>query len=164
MSSNGGRGGARRRFIRLVFFAAGVFLTGIFYCGHKAPTGPAASDCPHPPDPLDTTYRIISPNGGETFHVGEQCTVRVISRLSGSALISIVIGPNILSPPSGPIGKYMQGNSAVDTVIFTVPDSLMELVGGYVSSVTDSCLIKVSSYAHPQLLDYSDCYFRIKNP
>jgi|GEM_PF-4257308 len=119
--------------------------------------------CPYPPDPSDTVYRIISPNGGETFHVGQQCTVLVASNLSGSAMFTIIIGRYELMPPSGPLAKYLQGNSAVDTLIFTIPDS-MQQGQTMVSSVTDSCLIEISNYNSPGILDYSDCYFRIKNP
>jgi len=119
--------------------------------------------CPHPPDSADTVYRIISPNGGETFHVGQQCTVLVASNLSGSALFNIIIGRYELMPPSGPLAKYLKGNSAVDTLIFTIPDSMQQGVT-MVSSVTDSCLIEISNYNSPGILDYSDCYFRIKNP
>jgi hypothetical protein len=117
--------------------------------------------CPDSPDPSDTVYRIISPNGGETFHVGQQCTVLVASNLSGSALFTIVIGPYELMPPSDPLTKYLQGNSAVDTLIFTIPDS-MQQGETMVGSVTDSCLIEISNYNSPGILDYSDCYFRIK--
>ncbi len=119
--------------------------------------------CPYPPDPSDTVYRIISPNGGETFHVGDQCTVLVASKLSGSALFTILIGRYELMPPSGPLTKYMQGNSAVDTLIFTITDSMQQGMT-MVSSVTDSCLIEISNYNSPGIMDYSDCYFRIKNP
>ena len=119
--------------------------------------------CPDPPDPSDTVYRIISPNGGETFQVGQQCTVLVASKLSGSAMFTIAIGRYELMPPSGPLAKYLQGNSAVDTLIFTIPDSLQQ-GQTMVSSVTDSCLIEISNYNSPGILDYSDCYFRIKNP
>ena len=139
-----------------------VLLTSIF-CGQ--PTAPVVhSACPHVPDPLDTAYRIVSPNGGETFHVGQQCTVIVESRLSGSALLNVIIGRYILSPQSGPLGKYLQGNSLLDTLIFSITDSLVPLGGGNVSSVSDSCLIKISNYQDVQIIDYSDCYFRIENP
>ena len=135
--------------------------------GSVASTGATlmvTTGCPHPPNALDTVYRIISPNGGETFHVGDQCTVRVMSKLSGSALLNIVIGRYTLFPPSGPLSQYMQGNSAVDTIIFTIPDSLTQLGGGNVSSVTDSCLLEINKYTDEGILDYSDCYFRIENP
>jgi len=158
------------RYARLVLLAAGVFLMGIFYCSHTTPTAPEASGCPHwpptqPVDTFDPEFRIISPNGGEMFHVGEQCTVKVTSRLSVSAaVLHVVIGRYILTPPPFDImAASLQGSSVVDTIIFAIPDSLQEMGGGMVSSVSDSCLMQIFDYSHPQYLDYSDCYFRIKN-
>jgi hypothetical protein len=127
--------------------------------------------CPHapPPQPFDQDdpeFRFISPNGGEVFHVGDQCTVKVMSRLFvPAAPLYIVIGPFELSPPSGILATSLPGDTAVATVIFTIPDSLTPRGGGQVSSVSDSCLIKIFDYSHPaEYLDYSDCYFRIIKP
>lgn len=128
-------------------------------------TGCPRPDTAQPIDQNDPVFRFISPNGGETFHVGDQCTVKVTSQLFvASAVLYVVIGRYNLSPQSGIMATTLQGNSAVSTVIFTVTDSLMQQGGGNVSSVSDSCLIKISSYSNPLYMDYSDCYFRIKNP
>ncbi|HUI91761.1 MAG TPA: immunoglobulin domain-containing protein [Chitinivibrionales bacterium] len=125
--------------------------------------------CPFPDtaqhlDPLDPAYHIITPNGGETFHVGQPCTLIVWSRLSGSAEIALVIGPSSLTPPEdfGAWGTTFSADSSYDTVVFTVPDSLWDKYSFQnVSSITDSCLFNVTYYKYPQFGDYSDCYFRI---
>lgn len=155
----------------LVLLAAGVFLTGISYCSHKSPTAVVTTGCPHwpPPPPVDTNdpeFRIISPNGHEVFHVGEQCTVRVTSRRAVSAaVIHVVIGPYLLTPPPFDVmATSLPGNSGVDTLSFAIPDSFTQVGGGMLSSVSDSCLLQIFDYSHPQYLDYSDCYFQIRKP
>jgi hypothetical protein len=171
MSSNEiSSGNAGRRFGRWALCAL-VLLMGVFYCDHKTPTGPVTSECPHwppsaPVDSFDPGIRIISPNGGEMFHIGEQCTVRVTSRLPVSAaVLHVVIGRYILTPPPFDImATSLQGIPAVDTVVFAVPDSFSETGGGMVNSISDSCLLQIFDYSHPQYLDYSDCYFKIRIP
>jgi hypothetical protein len=138
----------------------------------NAATLMVTTGCPHspPPPPVDQDdpeIRFISPNGGEVFHVGDQCTVRVTSRLFVSSAVLYVVngGPYNLTWPGGPVGTGLPGNYAVDTVIFTIPDSLIPMgAPGKVYSVSDSCLLSISSYSNYQYMDYSDCYFRIKNP
>jgi hypothetical protein len=172
----------RRRCSRRVILAGAVLISIFSYC-HK-PTTPEDTwvpaclrlqDTAQPLDSInDPQYRIISPNGGETFHAGQQCTVIASSRLSGSAQIYVLIGRYKLTPPGFDVyAKYMAGNGAVDTAIFTVPDTFFII--GYnsvtqqndttrLSSSTDSCSIEIDNYAHPQYRDFSDCCFRIKNP
>jgi hypothetical protein len=175
-------GGAHRRYLRRVL-SAGTFLLCILWCCLKeSPSAPGDTwvpGCPHPDtiqhtDPLDPAYRIISPNGGETFHIGQQCTVRVTSQRSGSAELRVVIGRYRFTPPPFDVfAAYLEGNTSVDTVIFAIPDSFVytsfntttqQVDTTKLSSVTDSCFIEIADYNHPQYLDYSDCYFRIKNP
>jgi hypothetical protein len=115
-------------------------------------------------DPFDPQYRIISPNGGETFHIGQPCTLNVWSRLTGSAKILILIGRYSLTPQEylGAWGMVFEKDSAINKIIFNIPDSLYDMASDQnVYSVTDSCLIKIENYSNPQYNDYSDCYFRI---
>jgi hypothetical protein len=128
--------------------------------------------CPYPSagpslNPQDPDYRIISPSGGEMFHVGQPCTLMIWSRLSGSALLYLDIGPSRLTPQEyfGAWGTMFYKDSLIDTVVFTIPDSLYNMLSGEnILSVNDSCLFQIANYANPQYMDHSDCYFRIKNP
>jgi hypothetical protein len=172
MSNNVFARGASRRYGRLALLI-GVLLVGVL-C---TPTKPGPNRCPHypPPPPLDASdpvFQIISPNGGEVFHVGDQCTVKVRSRLPcPSALIFVDIGGKSLWPPSfsvmtaslpGDSAAGSAGDSTINAVIFTVPDSLTQLGGGMVYSVSDSCLITITDYKTETYSDFSDCYFSIK--
>ena len=153
----------------------GIFLISILSCNHK-PTTPQDTwvpACLHLPDtslPIDSVndpqYRIISPNGGETFHAGQQCKVIATSHLAGAAKIYVIIGKYKLTPPGlDVLGKYMSGNGAIDTAVFTIPDTFfIQNDTVKISSKTDSCSIEIENYSHAQYNDYADCYFRIENP
>jgi hypothetical protein len=151
---------------------AGVFLLCIFcWCQKDSSTNPGPTPlicpCPQPApiDDFDPAMRFISPNGGEVFHVGDRCTVRVTCRLKVlSSVIYINIGGSRirqLSPPTGPMGVSLPEDSAVATVIFTVPDSFTQTGGVKVCSVSDSCLMSIMDYKTESYSDTSDCYFRI---
>lgn len=155
-----------------------VFLISIFCCCHKTPTAPGSTGCPHfpplpPLDAFDPVFQIISPNGGEVFHVGDQCTVKVRSRRPVETLIFVDIeGKSSWPPPFFVIAPTLPGDSAagvagdstVNAVIFTVPDSFTTFGGGQVYSVSDSCLITITDYKTETYTDTSDCYFSIKKP
>jgi hypothetical protein len=163
------------------FLLAGVLLIS-FACLCLLPSDPGAppkTDCPHPDtaQPVDSTdpiYRIIAPNGDEVFSIGQQCTVKVASsRPAASAALYVLIGKRQLvfsPPPFNEEGVSLPGGDTVRTMLFTIPDSLesqrwdpatQEVVTTRISSVTDSCIIKIQDYGNPLYSDYSDCYFRI---
>jgi hypothetical protein len=165
-------GAAGRRYGRLALLA-GVLLAGIL-C---APSKPGPSSCPHYPQPppiddFDPAIQIISPNGGEVFHVGDQCTVKVRSRYPvPSAVVYIDIGGRSLTPPSSyPIlgaalpGDSASGNSAVTAAVFTVSEYDSLFGGGSANGISDSCLMTFTVYQPPYYSDTSDCYFSIKKP
>jgi hypothetical protein len=165
-------GAAGRRYGRLALLAS-VLLIGVL-C---APSKPGPNRCPHypPPPPVDDfdpAIRIISPNGGEVFHVGDQCTVKVRSRYPvQSAVVYVDIGGISMTPPSSfPVlgaalpGDSSTGNSAVNAAIFTVSEYDSMRGGGNAYGVSDSCLITFTEYRPPYYSDTSDCYFSIKKP
>jgi len=157
---------------RLAFLAA-VLLTAVV-C---SPTKSGPNRCPHSPQPgpvdtFDPWVRIISPNGGEVFHVGDQCTVKVRSRYPlSSSEVFVNIGGKELSPdtPFVPLGATLPGDSAagaagdtvVNAVIFTIPDSFSQQFGPNVSAISDECLISLNAYVPPYYGDTSNCYFSI---
>jgi hypothetical protein len=163
-----------RRYGRLAFIIS-VLLTAVL-C---SPSKPGPNHCPHSPQPppidaFDPWIRIISPNGGEVFHVGDQCTLKVRSRYPvSSTLVLVNIGGKSLSPTPAayvPLGGAplpgdsaagAAGDSTINAVIFTVPDSFSQQLGGNVYGVSDECLITINAYAPPYYGDTSNCYFSI---
>ena len=144
---------------------------------------PITPGCPHSPqktiplDVADPMIRVVSPNGGEMFHVGQQCTVKVCSRYApaGGAEMSIIIGGKAYTTPDyypGPINvNSMQGDSlefaqhgdsVVIANIFAIPDTLYQLSStDKISSISYECLIVINAYNPPYYPDTSDCYFSI---
>jgi len=115
---------------------------------------------------IDPQYRVIRPNGGEQFSVGQACTVTVTSRRDANAGIRLKLekGKYSLLLP----GMTTSINPRVDsTFIFTIPDSFTIVQGGgqivKVSSVSDSCSICVLDYTPSTgFHDCSDNFFSIK--
>jgi hypothetical protein len=115
---------------------------------------------------IDPQYRVIRPNGGEQFSVGQACTVTVTSRRDANAGIRLKLekGKYSLLLP----GMTTSINPRVDsTFIFTIPDSFTIVQGGgqivKVSSVSDSCSICVLDYTPSTgFHDCSDNLFSIK--
>jgi hypothetical protein len=179
------RKGASRRCGRNVLLAV-VFLLSIFCFCNKTSTGPE-NKCPLFPqktlqlDVADPMIRIVSPNGGEVFHVSQQCTVKACSKYSlhdaGGGEMRIIIGGKAYTTPDyypGPINvNSMEGDSAEfaqhgDSVvianIFKIPDTLYQLdttATVKISSVSDKCLIELRTYNPPYYPDTTDCYFSI---
>jgi hypothetical protein len=166
--------GASWRFGRLAFLMCVLFVAVL--C---SPSKPGPNRCPHSPQPapideFDPWIRIISPNGGEVFHVGDQCTLKVRSRyqVKSSEVFMNIGGKPLTPPPFVPLGASLPGDSAagaagdstVIAVIFTIPDSFAQQFGGNVYTVSDECLITINIYDPPYYGDTSNCYFSIKKP
>jgi len=142
-------------------------------CITDAPEQAPARVCPHaeqtgPVDAFDPQYRIISPNGGEIFQIGQPCSVRVSSRQYGQAILEIVIGRRNFPVPGLNRSITLPEDSLI---VFTVPESLsvpaydpvaqQTALRSY-STVSDSCLIKITDYQNGEYVDYSDCYFTVR--
>ncbi len=136
----------------------------------SATTEAQALVCPHLPDtnatvdPGNPGYRIVSPNGGEIFSVGEQCTVKVTSETDGNAVVELVFGLNVFTLPDFP----MAVNPRADSVFtFEMPDTFYEEISATetlaTSPVGDSVLVRIHDYAGSDAyVDYSDCYFSVR--
>lgn len=109
-------------------------------------------------------YRVVSPNGRESFRVGDTMKVVVASGINDSeALIELAVTVNgsikhVVLPGLPP--------KSVDThskcrIAFQIPDSLGSGFDSRFSLVSDSVRIKISWYNHDTYRDYSDGYFRI---
>jgi hypothetical protein len=164
--------------------AVGIILLSMVY-SCNAPT--SSNDNGQPKCPLfpqhspvsaaDPAIRIMSPNGGELFHIGEQCTVKVRSRYAppgGAEMCISIDGRAYTIPQSYPATMSVatmegdsvefakHGDSTVIANIFTIPDSLYLLRDTTkISSISEKCLIIVRAYSSPYYPDTTDCYFSI---
>jgi hypothetical protein len=120
-------------------------------------------------DQIDTTddihFRVIYPNGGELFRVGDTVDIQVCSEdpdlhLLGEAAVE-------LSVDGGINWLAVTGTVSPDESIIThvIPPTYL----GYdennneisVDAVSDNCRIRINSYVAPQDYDISDGSFRI---
>ena len=157
--------------------AAGLAILAVLAClaclsCDKSPSGPddpASLSCP------DLTrkyfgdsaepghYRVVAPNGGESFHTGDSVTVTLASGINdGEALVQLDVWVNG-APKRGVLPGF--SNRAIDTrskchLGFRIPDSLT-VSSGRIALVSDSVRIRVAWYNHEENQDYSDGYFRI---
>lgn len=109
-------------------------------------------------------YRVLSPNGGEVFHVGEKLKVLVTAKDDSEAVasLSIRIGSTFrkLTLPESPRGNFNPRNHC--DLSFTIPDSVSDGLGKKVSLISDSVKVMVAKYnAETFFFDYSDAFFRI---
>ncbi len=113
-------------------------------------------------DSASQNYRVVFPNGGETWYIGEQCTLKLWATIPGDANVNLLIGKNRFEIP-GLGSKLTISSDSVFT--FTMPDSLTaEISPGNaikISAQTDAILIDVRSYDN-RISDQSDCYFRVR--
>lgn len=124
-------------------------------------------------DPFDPQYRVVSPNGAETFMIGEICTVVVSASLDGNATLAIEVqGGRYSTSLPGVTGSFNPMQEALFT--FSILDSFYtevfnsgtgEVEEIRVSFVSDSCRIVIQDYnLANQYQDESDDYFHIRNP
>lgn len=151
--------------------AACLFSIALFAC-NKSPSGPtdvAAVSCSdltkqYFKDSADQGhYRVVSPNGGESFKPGDSLIVTLASGAEdGEALVQLEVRVGGVSR-RGSLPGF--ANKAVDTrtnchLGFRIPDSLT-VSSGRIALVSDSVRIRVAWYNHEDFQDYSDGYFRI---
>jgi hypothetical protein len=109
---------------------------------------------------LDPLYRVVRPNGGEIFHVGQPCTVTVSSVREGRAMLELDIDAGkeqILLP-----GFLHSINPQTDSIfIFQIPDSLDDF-GQMISTISSQCRILIMDYSDHSFRDESDNYFEIR--
>lgn len=110
-------------------------------------------------DSANPGYKVISPNGGEQFHIGEPCTVKVSSMQPGNAILFLLLD-------SGRYNVMLSTDRSFDPqkdsmIIFAIPDSF-DIYGWKVPSVSAECLIRIEDYSNStQYYDESDGYFQI---
>ena len=159
--------------VRLTSAAAAACLLSLalFSCD-KSPNGPtdvAAISCSdltsrYFKDSIESGhYRVVSPNGGESFKPGDSLIVTLASGVNdGEALVQLDVRVGGVSR-RGSLPGFP--NKAVDSrtnchLGFRIPDSLT-VSSGRIALVSDSVRIRVAWYGHEDFQDYSDGYFRI---
>lgn len=125
---------------------------------------------PAPVDSLDPRYRIIRPNGGEVFHVGEQCTVVVSSEKPGEGQIFLHLegGEHVFALP----GLNASIDPTRDSMVtFVIPESFTAYrynpASGQtepfpVSPVSSACFVEIRDYNDNTYGDFSDGPFAIQ--
>lgn len=110
-------------------------------------------------DRYNPFYRVVRPDGGEVFHIGDICTVAVASVREGNAALYISSGKTTVILP----GFTHSINPLTDSLyIFTIPENFI-VNGKQRSSVADSCRISIRDYGEGnRYYDYSDGFFAIK--
>jgi hypothetical protein len=110
-------------------------------------------------DSEDPGYAVISPNGGELFHIGDRCTVKVTSAYSGDAVLHLCLEDGLYYVPLSISRSF---NPQIDSIfVIEIPDTF-DIYGTKVSAVSDECVIKLSDYIDRILYyDESDDFFRI---
>ena len=120
-------------------------------------TRAAGSDLP--------AFKVLSPNGGESYRVGDSVTVQLGANAEGrSAMVYLMVGgaegPRRVRLPGTPAGRDL--DPRVDCrVTFRIPESVTE--GGVeVSLVSDAVKVRIAAYNSETLyFDESDGAFRI---
>jgi hypothetical protein len=112
----------------------------------------------------DGFYKVVSPNGGETYHVGDSLKVRVTSGENDSeAIIELAVfreGKSTFIPLPGTPRTRIDTRNLCDWG-FPIPDSLSS-GGKKTALVSDSLKVRVTKYGQGEFIyDYSDAFFRI---
>jgi hypothetical protein len=140
-------------------------------CGDPEPTSPGDSKktCLELGDSLKqavgsdrSAFKVIAPNGGETYHIGDSINIRATSNVNESnALLEIVF----TQPGDLPNIFVLNANTNMNLyaqcdIPFVIPDSLTYRNRKF-STVGDSIKVRASDYNASNQRDLSDGYFRI---
>lgn len=150
-----------------------IFLGLLALACDKGATGPDAktpltcaeiADSVFPTQTGEPRFRVVSPNGGEVFHVGGKLKIILTAAEDSEAIAYISIRGDgktrKLLLPGSPRGNF--NPRTLCDLSFTIPDSVNDGLGKNISLISDSVKINVAKYnAEATFYDYSDGYFRI---
>ncbi len=104
-------------------------------------------------DPLDPGYKIVYPRGGETFFIGDTCTIRITAKREGSAGLFLVQSSGIRRIPLPGLDASVR--PPIDSVVtFVVPDSFTVL--DYDNAARESVYKKIDVTQDPWTLEIRD--------
>ena len=147
-----------------------LVLSVLVSCDKSGPTQTTEKTCSELSASLIATagtstsaYQIISPNGGETFYVGDTLHVRATGNMdAANASGYLQIGSKLFRiPPNATSNLNVYSNC---DMAFAIPDSLPSAIGTptMISLVSDSVKVLVENYTDNTHRDLSDNYFSIK--
>lgn len=143
-------------------------------CSGEDAGGPApvpAVSCPELADSLFPAaeqtslprFKVIAPDGGETFRVGEEMRVIVSGADYTSALVDLVVfgaAGGSARVPGFPPREAIDPRERCE-FRFAVPESVVTTLGKTISLVSDSVKVRISDYTLPDIFDYSDGFFAV---
>ena len=104
-------------------------------------------------------YRIIKPSGGETFNVGDPCSVFVASTRSGNAILYWSLNSGRSWSPVPELNRSI--NPLQDSIVtFLIPDSIFS-GNTMTSTISSKCLLLLQDYGNSNYKDISDSTFNI---
>jgi hypothetical protein len=104
-------------------------------------------------DPLDPEYKILYPEGGETFYIGDTCEIRITAERQGSAGLFLVQSPGIRRIPLPGLNASVHPPS--DSIVtFVVPDSFT--VYEYDNDLQQTVYKKIDVTQDPWTLEIRD--------
>jgi len=119
------------------------------------------------PKAKGSKYRVLSPNGGETYHVGDTMQIEIFSKVNARATLALRIDRYLFPLP----GFEADFNPKQRNIIsFVIPPALMKSVWDDVnntskdsafSTVSNKCKIRLQDYSEKTEYDESDDYFAI---
>lgn len=148
----------------------GLATLCLVHCGKEAATNPEG--CAERGDRVtagaseaEPAFKVVSPDGGESFKVGDSITVRLGANSKGtSALAYLIIRTPVsvvrLRLPGTPATRDMNPRTDCD-VSFRIPATIVES-GAAISLVSSEVKIRVAAYNSETLYnDESDGFFSI---
>jgi hypothetical protein len=152
-------------------WALPIFAFGIVACGSDS-TGPDSSKtCRELGAELraansgsDPVYKDLSPNGGESFKVGDTLKIKVIAANGESdALIRLRVEDNQGGPETAVWPGQTEGFNLQDSCEFSLvlPDTL-SAGSRRVNLISSKVKIQVENYQSSLIFDRSDDYFSIQ--
>jgi hypothetical protein len=156
---------------RGLLLASAILLAA---CRSEDAGGPApvpAVSCPELADslfPADkrnglAQFKVVRPDGGESFKVGGEMRVIVSGADYTSALVDLVVfgpGGGSARVPGAPPREAIDPRERCE-FRFAVPESVTTALGRTISLVSDSVKVRISDYTFPEDLDYSDGFFSV---
>jgi hypothetical protein len=154
-------------FVCLPLIALALFTLACDKAGN--PAVPTEKTCSELGDSLavaagasPAAYKVIRPNGGETYRVGDSLHVRATGNINAAnASLYLQIGTRLVRPASLSGNLNVYGNC---DMVFVIPDSLQTIFAPVmmISLVSDSVKVRVESYSDNSRRDLSDAFFRIQ--
>lgn len=138
--------------------------------GDENITGPVAEkSCSEIGDSLksaqgsdNSVFRVIKPNGGETYHIGDTLRIRAASNINANnSLLELLVTRGDVTDRVvlNPGGSSMNLHQNCDLTL-VLKDS-MSAGSKMISMVSDSIKVRASNYQNNTQRDLSDGYFRV---